>query len=576
MSDAILRLEGLSRGFRGSFLDYETLTAQLKTWAEAYPTLVRLESLGATPDRREIWLLTVGADPERVRPAVWVDGNMHASEVCGSSAALAIAEDVLRLHLAPDAALHFMKPRVREALRDVLFYVLPRMSPDGAEEVLKKGRYVRSVPRDVRPNRQKPRWRVADVDGDGLAFLMRVVDVTGEYVESAEHPGLMLPRTIDDDGPFYKLYPEGFVDGFDGDHVPDPTFLDDNEPDLNRNFPWSWAPEPEQVGAGRYPGSEPESRAVIDFATRHPEICCWLNFHTFGGVFIRPRGDAPDTKMDPQDLALYRQLGVWAEELAGYPMVSGYEEFTYSPETPIKGDLSEWAYGHRGTVAYVCELWDLFHELELERPKRFVEHYTRLSRADLVRFARWDAETNHGRVLRPWRSVKHPQLGEVEVGGFDPRVGVWNPPLERVADVCQKQASMWLRVASLVPHVVVEEVEQRAVDGGTHVVRVAVKNTGYLPTYVLSSAKALPHNEALWAEASASGCELVGHARVEVGHLEGWGRGIHDGSAAVHYMRSQGSRATRILSFTVRGSGTLSLRVGSCRVGWTETTIDVH
>jgi len=38
------------------------------------------------------------ARPDRTRAAAWVDGNMHAVEVCGSSVALAIAEDVIALH----------------------------------------------------------------------------------------------------------------------------------------------------------------------------------------------------------------------------------------------------------------------------------------------------------------------------------------------------------------------------------------------------------------------------------------------------------------------------------------------
>ena len=83
---------------------------------------------------------------------------------------------------------------MRENLRDVLFYVLPRMTPDGAEAVLTTGRWVRSVPRDERVERLHPHWIAEDVDGDGLALLMRKRDDGGEYVESASVPGLLLPR----------------------------------------------------------------------------------------------------------------------------------------------------------------------------------------------------------------------------------------------------------------------------------------------------------------------------------------------------------------------------------------------
>src|SRR6478736_86250 len=97
-------LVSLSRGFRRTYLDYATLTAQLSAWAEAFPSIAHLSSIGKTPEGREIWMLTIGAEPERARPAVWVDGNMHASELCGSSVALAIAEDVLTIHQGGTAA----------------------------------------------------------------------------------------------------------------------------------------------------------------------------------------------------------------------------------------------------------------------------------------------------------------------------------------------------------------------------------------------------------------------------------------------------------------------------------------
>ena len=54
-------------------------------------------------------------------------------------------------------------------------------------------------------------------------------------------------------------------------------------------------------GTGPYPGSAPETRAVLDFATGHPNIMVWLNLHTFGGVLIRPLGHGPEAKMDPVD-----------------------------------------------------------------------------------------------------------------------------------------------------------------------------------------------------------------------------------------------------------------------------------
>ena len=359
--------------------------------------------------------------------------------------------------------------------------------------------------------------------------------------------------------------------------MPSPYFLSDNQTDLNRNFPYFWAPDSKQEGAGAFPLSEMESRSVVEFATAHPEIFLWLNLHTFGGVFIRPLGDKPDTKMNPEDLALYRQIGAWAEELTGYPMVSGCEEFLYEPDTPLHGDLTDYAYYQRGAIGYVVELWDLFKQAGLERKKRFVDNYTHLTRDDMIKIGAWDRDRNAGRSIRPWRKVAHPQLGEVEVGGIDSRVGLWNPPPEELPNVCRTQAAHYLRVASLAPAVAVDVAATSALDSGLTRVTVTVANRGYLSTGFLASAKDLTHNEPLWADARGEGCELAdpAQAHVAIGHLDGWGRGLFSGAGAIYYAYGRGTTGAKTLAWVVRGHGTLELRVGSCRVGWITRRVTV-
>lgn len=573
-SDQIAKL---ACGFRESFLGYAELTTQLKVWADAFPDIVKLVSIGKTLEGRELWLLVLGAEPERVRPAVWVDGNMHASELCGSSAALAIAEDVIRLHVSNQPNCHDLPGHVADRLRNVLFYILPRMSPDGAEAVLRTGRFVRSVPRDNRLDRRTSYWVAKDVDGDGLALAMRKQDPTGEFVESKEVSGLLVRRQLEDSGPYYKVYPEGIIENFDGKTIPTPSFLSDNPTDLNRNFPWSWMPDYQQEGAGPYPMSEPESRAVVEFTSRTPHLFAWLNLHTFGGVFIRPLGHKPDTEMDPNDLALYRQIAALGERHTGYPTVSGYEEFTYEPEKPLHGDLTDYGYHQRGCIAYVCELWDLFRQVGLGSKKRFFENYTHLSRDDIVKIALWDTKQNKGRLLKPWKRFTHPQLREVEVGGLDPRIGLWNPPLEQIAEICTDQSSMFLRVAAMAPHVVVGGTELRIIGEDLTQVDISVENHGYLPTYILSSAKKLAWNEPLYVEATTAGCMLEDsrQGRREVGHLDGWGRGLFDGTDALYFQRSRGNTGRSALSWVVRGKGVLTLRIGSCRAGWITHCVEI-
>ncbi len=569
-------LADLARGFRTAYLDHDTLTAQLHAWREAFPDLCRLQSIGTTPEGRALWLLTIGTDPDRVRPTAWVDGNMHASELAGSSVALAIAEDILRAHVDPDA-LGLSAPMLAR-LRAGRFFVLPRMSPDGAEAVLTTGRFVRSVPRDGRAQQGAARWRCHDVDGDGLALVMRVLDPTGDYAAaSPAHPDLLSARELDDAGPFYRVYPEGTIENWDGFTIPAPSFVGDNPIDLNRNFPWSWAPTHEQLGAGTFPASEPESRAVVEFACAHPEIYAWLNLHTFGGVFIRPLGHGPDSKMNQDDLGLFRLIGDWAESLTGYPMVSGYEEFLYEPDKPLHGDLTDFAYNQRGAIAYVVELWDLFKRLGMTRPKKFVEYYAHFTRAEQQQLAAWDREHNQGRIVRPWRAFQHPQLGAVEIGGIDARIGVWNPPYDVLPEVCTQQSRCFLRVAALAPEIRVRDARAIALGDGLHRIEVVIENGGYLPSHGLESAKALEWNEPLYADLTATGCTLVDptSVRVQLGHLGGWGRGAGTGANELAYLRSPGNHTVARGRWIVRGAGRVTVRAGSSRVGFVDVELSV-
>ena len=159
-----------------TYLRYDDLTRALHALAAAHPALVRIESIGKSFEGRDIWLATAtrfDSGDDRDKPALWVDGNIHATEVAGSMACLYLLH-----HLVTQ---YGTDPEVTRCLDTRVFYVCPRLNPDGAEWALADvPRIIRSSTRPY-PYDEEPiaGLRREDVDGDGRVLTMRVPDPNG-------------------------------------------------------------------------------------------------------------------------------------------------------------------------------------------------------------------------------------------------------------------------------------------------------------------------------------------------------------------------------------------------------------
>jgi len=93
---------------------------------------------------------------------------------------------------------------------------------------------------------------------------------------------------------------------------------------------------------------------------------------------------------------------------------------------------------------------------------------------------RWmDAEKIDGFVN--WTKANHPDLGEVEVGGFKP-YAVTNPPAGKIAELGGAHAKFALYLAALFPRVKVAKIEAISHGGSIFRVKAEVENAGFWPT----------------------------------------------------------------------------------------------
>jgi len=80
-----------------------------------------------------------------------------------------------------------------------------------------------------------------------------------------------------------------------------------------------------------------------------------------------------------------------------------------------------------------------------------------------------------------WTPFNHPELGEVEIGGFRP-YAVTNPPADELPDLGREHGEFVVRLAGMLPQVEIANTEVTNHGGGVFTVKAEIENTGYFPT----------------------------------------------------------------------------------------------
>lgn len=501
------------------FYRYNELTRLLKEYAKEYPNIIRLESIGKSHEGRDVWLVTAtnfksGGDAEK--PAFWVDGNIHASEVTASAAALYLIHSLVTKYKKDE--------NITRALDTRAFYIVPRVNPDGAEWALADHpKLIRSSTREY-PYTDEPVDGMngsEDIDGDGRILQMRIQDPHGAWKAHPDEPRLMVRRDpVEMGGTYYRILPEGLLKNFDG------VTLKIRGPkqglDLNRNFPAGWRPEADQHGAGPFPASEPEARNLVEFISKHPNITGTISFHTMSGVLLRPYDDRADDEFPTDDLWTYQKIGAKGTEMTSYPNISVFHDFKYHPKQVITGGFDTWAYDHFGVFSWTVEFWSPMKQAGIENFK-FIDWYREHPIEDDLKMLKWNDEVLKGRGYVDWRPFKHPQLGDVELGGWD-FMNMWtNPPLEFLEKEISPFPDWIVWHALISPRLALWETSVTSLGADSFRIRLVVQNEGWLPTYVTKKALERKATRGVIAEISLpKGATLSsGKVREELGELEG-------------------------------------------------------
>lgn len=503
-----------------SFHGYTKTQSYLIDVAKKYPNITRLVEIGRSNLDRPINLLIVtnqktgntidqfvklrnmrkeGVNnvpkmtPDLGKPGFWISGAIHGNEYTGSEVSLYIIDKLVTGYGNDEA--------ITKLVDEEVFYICPIVNADGVYNSVEVGIPQRQNSmmvdddKDGKVNEDGP----DDLNGDGFYTQFRYKDPKGNYVVDDVDPRLMirLQKGEKTSKETWSVIREDFDNDKDGKRG------EDSEAgiDLNRNFSEKWFKDDGMKGGqGDYPFSEPESRALAEFFSTHPNIYMAQFYHTSGGYTIRPCGTQSPASMHSNDVAVYdmvmgkRYLELIGEEIPKaylhpdsisfykeelkktsknkYAIQRGYE-FTHGWTTSYDelvdknlkfGFQADWAFMQWGVYSTTTELWNIRKDVKGIPEFTGKDAYLKTQRALL----KYQDEKFGGKLFVPWKKYKHPELGEGEIGGWIPMYGSNNAfPGQPLMDVCETHWQFELFRAQLMPKVIIKDANAKVLYSGT-------------------------------------------------------------------------------------------------------------
>jgi hypothetical protein len=468
---------------------YDETNAFLKKWAEEYSNILELYSVGKSFEGRNIWQVTLtnketGKDTDK--PAIFVEGGRHSGEITSSESVLWLLNHLLANYGKDD--------EITKLIDTKTFYLKVMNNPDGSELYRHTAQRNRSTvrPHDTDRDGLIDEDPSEDLDGDGFIRQMRKKVGEGKgnsILDPRDESGRLMKRTAENEGD-WMVYEEGIDDDLDGDYNEDGV----GGLDLHRNYPENWRPEPgrdetdrgwTQRGAGEFPLSETETRAVVLFLLTHPNVAIGQSMDTVVPFHLRPPSTSKsEERMFDKDLKWYEYFDQKGLEITKYPWAGDvYHDYQtrrrVNPMTgeptrpsPLFGHGPDFGYWYYGSIWYGDELWNG------GRMKDYNEDGELDSYDALV----WNDTERNGKEFLNWTPYNHPQLGEVEIGGFNPKFASQNPPPDLLEEWAKKQALFNLVLANHLPQIEIVDTGVKKLDADLFEVNVTFTNSGKLPT----------------------------------------------------------------------------------------------
>jgi hypothetical protein len=472
------------------YYTYEQVGEALRALHEAYPALTAIDVVGKSEEGREIWAMTINnpkTGPALSKPGVYVDGNIHGNEIQAGEVALGFLNRLL--------VLYGSNPQITELVDRNAYYVIPVVNVDGRYHFFRDANTSSSsrsfrIPKDDDHDGLVDEDGPDDLDGDGNICMMRKRDPFGRYKTDPEEPRLMIPIKAEEKGEWTLLGDEGIDNDGDGRINED----DVGYVDGNRNWGYNWFPPYVQNGSGDYPFEAVGLRAIAKFILDRPNIIVVYAFHNNGGMYLRGPSSKAEGPMNPSDVSVYDILGKNAEKI-----VPGYRYLVVWKDLyTTLGDFTDLTYNLAGAYSFVGELF--IGETETYRstaekqqgpgainlPESSAQERERLKFSDNV---------VQGELYRPWKPFKHPQFGDIEIGGWV-KMSSRLPHPFMLNELVFRNASAVLFAASQTPQISMDAFSIEKISDALFKVRLRLVNSHAIPsmTYAAAQKRTMPRD----------------------------------------------------------------------------------
>lgn len=450
--------------------DYSNAAEQanrLNALNKAYPQLTTLKSVTKTNGGKDIWLLTIGTGKTETKPAIAVIGGVEGNHLLGTELAIGFAEQLLK-GAASDS--------IRALLNKTTYYVFPNMSPDAMEQYFSKLRAERtgnatSTDDDRDGKQNEDGWD--DLDGNGKITFLRVESVTGDYKLHPDDARVLIKADFSKgEKGKYKLLSEGVDNDKDG------NFNEDGEGGIAFNKNLTYNHKTFAAGAGEFPASEKETRAMLDFLYDAFNVYAVVSFGTNNNL-------SSPIAYNPQAAAQRIVAGLLEPDAKVNSMVSDlYNKVTGTKDAPRStsagGDVLAWGYFHYGRYSFSTPGW----WVPKAKPDTAKKEKAFTVEDPTANYLRWAAQQGISNTFAEWKTIQHPDFPgqKVEVGGIDPYV-LNNPPYKMVEPVVKKHTEFLVKLAAQQPEIDIINLKTEKLANGLTRISLDVVNKGGMSTH---------------------------------------------------------------------------------------------